>query len=75
MVLLRGLLVVLGALLLGPSPAILDSCMDRGTNIVCHQLCNVDVATSGALGVIVTGGVLDFRCPISTHIKVGAFYY
>jgi hypothetical protein len=57
-----------------PAWAETDGCMDMGTNIMCHQLCNVEVAGTKSSAVIVTGGVLDFRCPISPKVKVGACY-
>jgi hypothetical protein len=50
-------------------------CTDLGTNLRCHQLCNMEVANTTASAIIVTGGVLDLRCPISSQVKVGAFYY
>jgi hypothetical protein len=50
-------------------------CTDFGTNLRCHQLCNMEVANTTASAIIVTGGVLDLRCPISSQVKVGAFYY
>jgi hypothetical protein len=50
-------------------------CTDLGTNLRCHQLCNIDVSNTTASAVIVTGSVLDLRCPISSYVKVGAFYY
>jgi len=46
-------------------------CTDLGTNLRCHQLCNMEVANSTASAIIVTGGVLDLRCPLSPRVKVG----
>jgi hypothetical protein len=49
--------------------------LDLGTNLWCHQLCNIEVSNTTASAVIVTGGVLDLRCSISSYVKVGAFHY